>query len=206
MNRVANSLYSMATLAVLFLAPFAALAKPQVEVTNFPDPQNVTGAVDVLNLPAVQDVEVLNLPAVQDVNVLSAPAAACSSFQFVGFSSGLLMGSGPIGVFSATDLCKVDFDTRARFCSSEEVLNTVSPPAVAGGPAWVRPVFMPYGTSRSTDASGATAGTPRDLSCGGWRGAAPGIPPIRGLTATSSGVFNSEVCSVARPVACCSDQ
>ena len=104
MNRVANSLYSMATLAVLFLAPFAALAKPQVEVTNFPDPQNVTGAVDVLNLPAVQDVEVLNLPAVQDVNVLSAPAAACSSFQFVGFSSGLLMGSGPIGVFSATGL------------------------------------------------------------------------------------------------------
>ncbi len=61
MNRVANSLYSMATLAVLFLAPFAALADPvkQVEVTNFPDPQNVTGAVEVLNLPDVQDVNVV---------------------------------------------------------------------------------------------------------------------------------------------------
>jgi hypothetical protein len=42
-----------------------------VEVTNFPDPQNVTGAVEVVNLPAVQDVSVRNFPAVQDVNVLS---------------------------------------------------------------------------------------------------------------------------------------
>ena len=161
-----------------------------MKVTNFPNPQNVTGAVEVLNLPSVQDVNVVNAPA----------PAACSSFQYVGFSTGLLMGSGPKGVFSAADLCKVDFGARARFCTSEEVLNTVSPPAVSEGPAWVRPVFVP--TSQSTDASGVTVNaTSTQISCEAW-----GNPSTTGLVVDSSGAFNYDQCSVARPVACGSDQ
>ncbi len=61
MNRGANLFPLIATLAVLSFAPAPAIAeqtKP-VEVTNFPDPQNVTGAVEVLNLPDVQDVNVV---------------------------------------------------------------------------------------------------------------------------------------------------
>ena len=192
MNRTTNlsSLVAVLSAVLLSFAAAPAFGKPpkQVEVTNFPDPQNVTGAV-----------EVLNLPVVQDVNVLSAPAAACSSFQFVGFSSGLLMGSGPIGVFSAADLCKADFGPRARFCSSEEVLNTVSPPAVSGGPAWVRPVLMPYWDATTADASGVTA-SPEKLTCEGWL---LSTSSSRGLTVTSSGVFIRESCSASRPVACC---
>lgn len=43
-----------------------------VEVTNFPDEQNVSGTVSVDNLPAVQAVSVENLPAVQAVSIVNA--------------------------------------------------------------------------------------------------------------------------------------
>ncbi len=61
----------MRLLSVLALAVIVALLAGQlqataasptkaVEVSNFPDPQNVTGAVEVTNLPDVQDVNVTN--------------------------------------------------------------------------------------------------------------------------------------------------
>ena len=49
-----NSLIRLAVVAALVLPAVAGAQNvKQVEVTNFPDPQNVVGSVEVTNLPAV---------------------------------------------------------------------------------------------------------------------------------------------------------
>ena len=154
-------MYRLLTIAIIAtIIPAAASAKPgkasikQVEITNFPDPQNVTGVVEVLNLPAVQDVEVLNLPAVQDVNVLSAPpAAACASrFELVGFTSAT--PSCASGLFPLTQACQSEFGGAARMCSSVEVIETSSIPSGLAGTAMVIPVIQTLGTgTTAVDAS-----------------------------------------------------
>ena len=56
-------LCSVSLLALLVSPATLAQGGPdpkQVEVINFPDPQNVTGSVEVTNLPEVQDVNVVN--------------------------------------------------------------------------------------------------------------------------------------------------
>jgi hypothetical protein len=173
-------------LAVLLAAPAETCAQPfakQVEVTNFPDPQNVTGAVEVTNLPDVQEVvgsvEVTNLPAA------SAPAR----FQLVGFTNETF--DGATGVLGFTLACQQEFPN-SRFCTTEEVMSTVSVPVGLVGDAWVRPIFISVGV----DASGAS-GT---IACNGWT-----QPSSRGMTVTPEGGFPSggDNCDVARPIACC---
>ena len=76
-------LTALAVVLTVLAYSLTATAQPvkQVEVTNFPDPQSVTGVVEVLNLPDVQDVNVVNAPP--------APAACASRFQLVGFTSAI---------------------------------------------------------------------------------------------------------------------
>jgi hypothetical protein len=88
---------TIATLTALLISfvatgAFAQSAK-DVNVTNFPNPQNVAGSVEVSNLPAVQDVNVTNdtanpveVAGAVEVTNLPAPGGA-ARFQLVGFTS-----------------------------------------------------------------------------------------------------------------------
>ena len=55
-------LAALVVIPALFAYSVTATAQPikQVEVVNLLDPQNVTGSVEVTNLPAVQDVNVVS--------------------------------------------------------------------------------------------------------------------------------------------------
>ena len=157
-------LISVGLLTALFV-PLAALAQTvkQVEVTNLPAVQEVTGSVEVTNglanpVEVTGDVTVTNLPT---------PTGA-ARYQFVGFTTAIFDGGQ--GVRTYTQSCQVDFLSTARMCTSEEVLNTVVWPEVPGEiRGWVRPVFQPTGALAQLDASGyAGQGTNGALSCSGW--------------------------------------
>jgi hypothetical protein len=99
-----------------------------VTVTNFPDPQNVAGTVNVGNLPAVQQVEVVNFP----------PPAGAARFQLVGFTAAAL--SATSGVLGFTGACQAEFP-ESRMCTLQDILATVALPDLAIGTAsaWIDP-------------------------------------------------------------------
>jgi hypothetical protein len=172
--------------ALLVGAAAGAQTVKQVEVTNLPATQNVDGAVEVTNLPAVQDVSVVG----------GCPA---SPFQLVGFTSATFDGGQ--GVFTYTAACQAEFPG-SRFCTSEEVLNTVSVPLGLSGDAWVRPVFVPFGMNAGgmivLDTSGRDHTGLSRLSCFGW---SPGGG--LGLIVSAVGGFSFGHCGTPRAVACC---
>ena len=193
----------LAVVLTLVASPPTAIAQPikRVEVVNFPNPQNVTGSVEVSNLPSVQDVNVTNEP----LAVLSPPRPR---IQLVGFTSGNL--TSDTGVLGFTLACQAEF-AESRMCSSMEVLESVSVPSGLNGTAWVRPSFTPVsisGGSNTTvalDASGVQrAGAPGSdglLSCSGWSQSVT----ASGLTLDANGRFVGRPCNdaVGRSVACC---
>jgi hypothetical protein len=168
-----------------------------VVVTNFPNPQNVTGSVAVTNLPAVQD-----------VNVVSAPPAGGASprFQLVGFTTATFTGGQ--GVLGFTLACQQEF-ADSRMCTSLEILETTKVPGGLAGEAWVRPTITTDLPTAGTvvDASGVSA-VPDFLSCDGWRDNGS-TPFSNGLVVDGAGRFRSRFttlfteCGVARAVACC---
>ena len=185
-------------LALVMLAALAfqnhAAAEPptrQVEVTNFPDPQNVTGAVEVTNDAATAvPVEVVNLPP--------APGAQ-PRMQLVGFTIAALPAN--TGVLGFTVACQDEYPG-SRMCNSVEVMETITVPrgfTVAAG-AWVRPVYMPGGftvmdaSGRGSNLSGAS------LVCDGW--SSTGTVDL-GLSVTPSGRFRANSCGATQGVACC---
>jgi hypothetical protein len=159
----------------------------QVEVTNFPDLQNVVGQVEVTNLPTPPTV---------------------GWFQLVGFTVATFMGDQ--GVFGFTRACQGEF-SGSRMCTSVEVMRTVSPPVLpAGSAAWVQPELVASSGATSTvDASGIT-GAISGLSCWGWKFARS---TMYGLTVDHNGRFSgatettadtvSPRCDVPKSVACC---
>ena len=165
----------------------SAQAIKSVEITNFPDPQNVIGQVEVTNLPIPPTV---------------------GQFQLVGFTVATFTGDQ--GVFGFTRACQGEF-SGSRMCTSVEVMRTVSPPALpAGSAAWVRPELVASSGATSTvDASGI-AGTVHGLSCWGWKSA---HSDRYGLTVDDDGRFSgatettmdtvSPRCDVPKSVACC---
>ncbi len=186
-------------LLIALVVPLSATAQPtkQVEVTNFPDPQTVTGVVEVTNdatnpVVVVGEVEVTNLPA----------ASAPPRFQLVGFTAATF--TGDVGLFGLTLGCQEEF-AKSRLCVSEEVMETVTVPALTGD-AWVRPSFQPHNSNDLAkallDASGLDAGVRGDfssLTCFGW--AETGR--FKGLVVTASGGFHVLSCGDRRGVACC---
>jgi len=156
-----------------------------VTVTNFPDPQTVTGSVEVTNLPDL--------------------GGGCSPFQLVGFTTATFTGGQ--GVLGFTTACQAEFPG-SRMCTSVEVMETTTlPSGLPAGEAWVRPV-TPVGLPGAVvDASGSEANADA-LSCGGWSQSTSGT---NGLVVDGSGRFRSttrsptgmEGCHVARAVACC---
>jgi hypothetical protein len=97
----------------------------EVTVTNFPNPQNVAGSV-----------EVTNLPAVQDVNIVSGGTTPSSPrFQIVGFTTATYNGNLG-GFFGATQKCQLEFPA-SRMCTPLEVQETTSIPGGLTGVGWV---------------------------------------------------------------------
>lgn len=173
-----------------------ALAEPpprRVVVTNFPNPQNVAGAV-----------EVTNLPAVQDVNVVNTPPSGSARFQLVGFTAAQFNGAQ--GVLGFTLACQQEFP-RSRMCSSLEILETTTVPSGLVGDAWVRPSPEGLGGAWS-DVSGAGPASPADLTCRGWSLATPMTQP-GGLVVDAAGRFSvgtyptGPYCDTPHSVACC---
>ena len=154
---------------------------------NLPDPQNVTGSV-----------EVTNLPAVQDVNVTNAPPGPPSRFQLVGFTTATFTGDSG-GVLAFTLACQAEFTADSRMCMSQEILETVDVPTGLSGEAWVQPTFA----GERLDASGAfTSSGASTLTCGlvpTWGRA----NDRNGLIVDSTGSFRLRACSNAFSLACC---
>jgi hypothetical protein len=112
----------VALVATLFAVQAAAQTVKQVEVANFPDPQNVVGQVEVTNLPAPPTV---------------------GRFQLVGFTTDTVSRSTvfpstqfPVptghGIFAATTVCQSEFP-ESRICSKNEVLLTTAIPSGLSG-------------------------------------------------------------------------
>ena len=185
---------TLAIVVIALILPVSALAAPgkssikQVEVTNFPDPQNVTGTVEVLNLPAVQDVNIVNAPP--------APAACSSRFQLVGFTSATY--TGDMGSYlGVTAKCQLEFP-ESRMCTYEEVVATTTISSSLTGEAWIH---TPSGNDagvilaaniRAVNSQNCLAFT-RDLVIGSYRG----------YSVSENGNLNLRDCFEILPIACC---
>ena len=130
------------------------------------------------------------------------PGPPAAAMQFVGRTTGTFNGSQGVLAYSAA--CQTDFGPGHRICTSEELLNTVDLPALAGGPSWIRPTFVPVGggsVAVFVDMSGAISSSSSvHLTCDGWSYSQSGFT---GLTVGASGEFELLACNAGRTVACC---
>jgi hypothetical protein len=163
----------VALVAAFLAVHVSAQTIKQVEVINFPDPQNVTGQVEVTNLPTCE-----------------APAR----FQLVGFSSETFTGGQ--GVLGFTAACGAEFPG-SRMCTSVEAMETVRVPSGLSGSAWIRPVFVDVG-ELAVDVSGVHRSHAVELTCDGWH-----ANLLTGLLITAEGAFTYDICTSAFSVACC---
>jgi hypothetical protein len=147
----------------------------------------VNGAVQVTNLPAVQEVvgavEVTNLPAA------SAPAR----FQLVGFTSATYTGAmgGPFGV---TQKCQIEFPN-SRMCSVEEVILTTTIPSGLTGTAWVH---LPADDRQAVQAS--VEPWPYFFNCNGY---SEESDSSIGVVVDINGLANQPHCIDVHRIACC---
>ncbi len=182
-------------LLIALVVPLSATAQPtkQVEVTNFPDPQNVVGTVEITNdetnpVEVVGEVEVTNLPT------------AAGRFQLVGFTSATYLGN--VGLFAFTRGCGAEFPS-SRMCRSEEILETVAIPTDLAGTVWVQPSIVAGGAQFAlnlADASGISNNS-QQFSCNSsqsWSNLSSS-----GLVVDFEGRIGFQSCSTARGVSCC---
>lgn len=138
---------------LLVLAPCVANAAPParpVRVVNFPNPQPVSGSVEISNLPAVQEVVITN----DSLPVVCQPGP---QVRFLGLTQATTTGG--FGRFAMNGLCAAEFGSGARMCEWEEVQGVTPQPA---GEGWLNeaPVVR-YGncdfwTTNTTQGLGAT--------------------------------------------------
>ena len=111
-------------------------------------------------------------------------------FEFVGFSSGEVLGNA--GLVAMHAACQADFGPDSRMCTVEEYWLTPSAAGSGVTPAWVHP-----GSSSGFHGGSALP------ACNGWISTSSGV---RGAVVdeTFGPVSISELaCDVARPVTCC---
>jgi len=96
---------------------------------------------------------------------------AAAAMQFLGVvgAHGYSCRSGP---YLAALACQEEFGPDARWCTSEEILNTVNWPVFESN-AWVRPTFVPSNTAQAVDISGVSAPSAGDFTCNGWKAEYP---------------------------------
>jgi hypothetical protein len=120
-------------------------------------------------------------------------------FQLVGFTSASFDGNE--GVLGFTAACQAEFRA-SRMCSSQEVLESVSLPDLAGS-AWVRPHIVGGGPGGNVDASGIQ-GLSQTLTCESWTSNRPfASGGYQGLSINAAGGFVAESCDEFLAVACC---
>ncbi len=183
---IAIALAALAALLVIQLSETAEAPTNGVEVTNFPNPQNVAGSVEVTNFPNPQNVEgsveVTNLPAVQEVTVTNEPLLVTSvppgRLQLIGFTIATLRGNA--GVFGMTLACQGEFPG-SRFCRAVEINSTVTVPSSLTGEGW----FMLTDNADS-------------MGCAGFSAIAS-----QGRTVDAMGRYSVDSCAIQHPVACC---
>ena len=171
---------------VALLAPLPALAQPArpVRVTNFPEVQEVTGSVEVTNLPG--------------------PGGACAPFQLVGFTAATFTGGQ--GVLGFTRACQAEFPG-SRMCESQEILATTQLPSTLSGNAWVQPSIVSEAAGAVVDASGAQQSA-MEMTCFGW---SHNLAGAGGLLVDAAGRFTPSrhlppagaLCDTAHAVSCC---
>ena len=120
---------------------------------------------------------------------------APSQLQLVGFTGATFLGAE--GMLAYNLACQAEFP-ETRMCQSFEVAETVMVPASLDGTAWVRPTFVPTGSSSLEAISGRGGFAGEVFTCTGYTN-----PTGRGLTVDPAGRFDIGMCNVLRPVACC---
>ena len=123
-------------------------------------------------------------------------------YQLVGFSQ--QGGPGATGVLQLTSYCQASYPA-SRICTTEEVVKTVTFPAVTSSPsnpgpsAWVAPTAIAgRGSSVGFDITTGHQTNTQGLTCGGWSSTG-----LTGLTVNDRGQFFVSPCSSSLKVACC---
>jgi hypothetical protein len=184
-------LFSVALLTALFVPP-AAFAQPvkQVEVTNLPAVQQVTGTVEVTN-DVANPVEIIGEVSVTNLHTPTAERR----YQLVGFTTAMVLATE--GPFGFTRACGAEF-LSSRWCTSAEILDTVNLPALSGE-AWVRGIYVGHSISSWVlDVASGFGNSAAYFTCGDWKGTAG-----RGFTVSATGTFGIMGCTGPRSVACC---
>jgi hypothetical protein len=141
-------------------------------------------------------------PAVLAACLAMAPVAAADrEVEYVGFSDERVTGTAGVVGFRA--VCANTFGSKARACTSQEVLTSSGlRTEIPGGGAWILPVIVgvtPAGGA--VDASGVASPTsPMELSCHGW---STDSDTLTGMTMIGDGGFSRGFCQFDRPVVCC---
>ncbi len=143
------------------------------------------------------------------VTLLSTSLASAQSLQYLGPSNG--KGDGATGILGFNELCRATYGERARFCTSQDVVRSGSPPAVPNVPQWVMPTMIGSEITSTEwilviDITGQSSlpAHPKPgagkLSCQGWSNP---VDSLFGLTMTSTGSFSTRHCASDLPAACC---
>ena len=129
-------------------------------------------------------------------------AFASSDIKFVGYSTQTVFGDS--GFVTMHQACQEDFDKHSRMCTTEEFFKSPTAEGTAI-PAWIHPVVMPDGGDFTSPQGTA--------NCFGWNEVLfPGTAiPTTGAVVRSNGTIDAGsdstfLCSVARPVTCCSTE
>ena len=139
--------------------------------------------------------------------MMSAGAAFAQTLEYLGPSDGT--GDGDTGVLGFNELCQATYGDGARFCTSQDVLRSGSPPAATNAVQWVMPTIVASVIDSLDwvlviDITGQNIAmrTSRrgELSCRGWSNA---VDSMFGLTMTSRGSFETLHCASDLPAACC---
>ena len=163
----------------------------EVEVVNFPDPQNVAG-----------EVEVTNLPEVQDVNVVNGAPSSCEvrRVQLVGFTSTAYTGNLG-GVLGSTQKCQLDFPG-SRMCTQAEIQQTTDLPDSIADLAWMEPLSPSCQATLIIDgqekANILWSCDELDVPC-----RRPDQALGQSFESTGSSSILRLSCSVEQPIACC---
>jgi hypothetical protein len=99
--------------------------------------------------------------------------------------------------------CALKFGPGYRWCTSQEILNTVEVPSSLTSVAWVRPEFVAYAADGyAMDASGIFQDPYVAMTCRGWfdiTNSATGLA----VNFHDGASFYLQICGVRLPVTCC---
>ncbi len=148
---------------------------------------------------------IVGLAVVSAAAILVAPVDAQRmepppTFRLVGVTEAMFDSGN--GVFPLTRACFNNFPG-SRICTTQEIIDTVNPPVIPKGLAWVRPspIYLDSKALNAVDVpSGATSrgSMGRTLSCEGYKE----LGSI-GLVVDQDGRFKSHRCHKKLSVACC---